>query len=493
MEFVTEIEAAIKSGFDGFKPFIVHAMKNNKAYLQQTFWVPDGLQMTVLNYLIQQHQEQKAGSPAEPGSRDLRPFIDFVIANAQDKNAGEPLHQAISAGKIQLACAFLRSGLFELNRRDKEGHTLLSLILVIRSRDLLKELLRTQFNIHKTNLVIHEAAFLTRHPIECQPIHEAVLSNYPLGVKKLAKAGAQLSNPVGPLMDTPVLLAARLGHMKALTALLESPKEQLNLNAVNTAHKDGETAIEALCELLLHDKDNKELLNGVAKLLCCGAVPPRSEKMRQLLANKRSSLLQAIDCYLETKPTLVDDFVGRCHVTKSPLHSLIYVDHSWGNALRQLFGRPSKAALIVESWVIRKYSQAQAQQPNEPALLSTKAAVTFTGNEQPLTLYAEFVRRYDKAYSDQKITNPWSTMRWKIAEGRCTWDEVSRYAAAYPASRTGIIIKEMIKPLSHEVHNIPSFVIHDNLNALERPLSTHAHPTLHSHPTVEPAEPFGVL
>jgi hypothetical protein len=43
MGFVTEIEAAIKSGFDGFEQYIVHALQNNKDYLQQTLCAGHGV------------------------------------------------------------------------------------------------------------------------------------------------------------------------------------------------------------------------------------------------------------------------------------------------------------------------------------------------------------------------------------------------------------------------------------------------------------------
>ncbi|WP_259331312.1 hypothetical protein [Legionella bozemanae] len=58
MEFITEINAAIKSGLEGFNLFIEQKLQTEADYLERPYWTEGGVQMTVLNYLIQQHQEK---------------------------------------------------------------------------------------------------------------------------------------------------------------------------------------------------------------------------------------------------------------------------------------------------------------------------------------------------------------------------------------------------------------------------------------------------
>ncbi|MGL5742126.1 MAG: hypothetical protein ACRCXC_06060 [Legionella sp.] len=186
-------------------------------------------------------------------------------------------------------------------------------------------------------------------------------------------------------------------------------------------------------------------------LLCRGAEPPRSEVFCQLLGDMRGDLLKEIDHYLDGKLDLVDPFVNRCHMTGSALHRIIYVDHSWGNTLRQLFGRPSEAAFVVERMVTRKYSRRVEGSSESPAL-SFVAAVPLK-EEEPLKLYAEFVRRYSEDYENQRIPNLLSTMRWMITEGKCNWETVKEYARTHPGTRTQIIYEDMFKTLPKvEIH-----------------------------------------
>lgn len=444
MEFIAEINAAMQSGFQKFKLFIEQKLHVDTYYLERPFWIDGGGQLTVLNYLIQQHQEkeqEKRDNYKKPFF-DLTPFIDFILSKIKNKNTGAPLHQAIELGKIQLAIHLLDTAVFDVDRTDGEGRTLLSLVVETKNSQLLSKILKNRPNVNATTR-------MTDARVAFQPLHQAIALNFAFGVRSLVSAGADLANPLGVMKDTPLLLAARQGKIKALGALLEFPVEKLDLEAENnklSADKmTGNNAMESLCKLLAHDKNNKDLIRGVAMLLCRGAEPPRKESMCQLLADKRMDLLKEIDRYLDTRPALVDPFVNRCHLADSALHKIIYVDHSWGNTLRQLFGSPSKAGFAIERLVTRKYSRRQEGSSEAP--LSTVAAVPLKGDEPPLKLYAEFVRRYDEAYKNQRITNPWSTMRWMIAEGKCNWERVKQYAHSHPNSRTGIIYDDMFKTL----------------------------------------------
>lgn len=443
MEFITEINAAIKSGPEGFKQFIEQKLQIDPNYLGHPFWMEDGSQMTVLNYLIQQHQEKKEDSVDEKSFSDLTDFIDFAMSKAQDKNVGDPLHQALAAGQVRLALHLLDANVFDANRRDAEGRTLLSLTLATKNRRLLKKILAGKPDVNATTQ-------MTEARVPFQPLHQAIALNFASGVRNLGGVGADLSNPLGVMKDTPVLLAARLGKIRALEALLEFPVEKLNIEAENkrlSADKMmGENAIESLCKLLERDRHNKDLVRGVAMLLCRGAEPPRNEAMCQLLADKRSDLLKEIDRYMDSRPDLVDPFVNRCHLTDSALHKIVYVDHSWGSTLRQLFGRPSEVAFVIEKLVTRKYSRRPEGSTDSP-VLPIAAAVPLKGDEPPFKLYAEFVRRYSEAYENQRITNPWSTMRWMIAEGKCNWEIVKQYAQTHPGTRTQIIYEDMFKTL----------------------------------------------
>lgn len=453
MGFFIALNKAIEAGNERFQEFITQKLEENEHYLEQSFWMPDSTQLTVVNYLIQQHQEPDNDAERGNASSNLTSSISFVLARAQDKNVGEPVHYAISLGQPRLAIYLLEQGFFDVNRRNKEGHTLLSLVLDTQHKQLLKAVLARNPNVYESNQ-------LSEDPIEYQPLHQAILSNFGFGVRALVQAGAQLNNPVGPLMETPLLFAARLGKIKALAALLASPEGELDLEVENSdraeSYEHGHNPVEALCQRLAQEPQKASLIDGVAMLLCHGAEPPRRDEMRQLLASKRMELLQSIDSYLEKHNELVDPFVSRCHLIGTPLHSIIYVDHSWGNALRQLFGRPSAAGSMVESWITRKYGD-KAENDLGNVELPFKAGSTYTGKEDPLKLYAVFVERYKLAYNSQRITNPWSTMNWMIAEGLGDWATVLKYSKEHPASRTRLIIKDMIKSEPKSLHEeIPS-------------------------------------
>lgn len=492
MDFITEINKAIGLTLEEFKAFINRKLQHDKDYLEKLFWLPNGSQMTVINYLINQHQETDKEIEISDPEKNLTDKIDLVLASSKDVNVGEPLHQAISEGKIQLALHLLQvdkinyslteiikvniigalsllkkkakefadnlKSLFDINKRDSEGRTLLSLAINSRDPELLINVLAKDPNIHA-------ATNMSNAGIKFQPIHQAIVLDFADGVRVLAEEGANLSNPLGVMRDTPVLLAARQGKIRALEALLEFPVESLALEAENKHYFEdkttGYTAIEELCERIANNNEKENAMRGVAILLCHGAEPPRNEGMRNLLSTNRVDLLKAIHSYLESKPELVDPFVHRCHLTESALHYIVYADHSWGSSIRHLFGLPSQAAFMVEDLVTKKYSNPLvAQGQNGP--LQTTPIANLASEKDPLKLYAEFVRRYNQAYESQLLPNRWSTMRWMIAEGRCDWATVVRYSETYPTSRTRIILREMFNPIS---------IVHDDLESQTENLS----------------------
>lgn len=453
MDFINELNDAIQLGLHDFQEFIQQKIRTNKDYLKQLFWLADGSQMTVLNYLIYLHQERNEDQELGDQAIDLTKFIDYIMAQTSDRNIGEPVHQAIAAGKINLAShlvdAIKKDPSFNFEQRDADGRSLLSLVLRTKDENLLRRILDRKPNVNA-------ATFMTRIPF--QPLHQAVVLDFAAGVTLLAQQGAQLANPVGGKSETPVLLAARLGKINALEALLELPAQNLQLEAKNSNHYEnklaGYTAVEELCMRIDTNNKPKEAIKGVAMLLCCGAEPPHDEEMRKLLSSNRELLLKAVHEFLEDKPGLVDAFVNRCHLKESTLHNIVYADHSWGSSIRHLFGRPSDAAFIIEDLVSRKYTNQSVLQPDAPALSRAASEKSSTENES-LKLYAEFVQRYTQAYNSQRITNRWSSMRWMIADGQCDWDTVLRYAKNHPSSRTKIIIDEMLAPAA---------IVHENVD-----------------------------
>lgn len=424
---------AIAGGFNAFKHYIQAMIEKDKEYLSQFFWVPGGGQQTVLNYLIQLHQEPQEGGLQKQPNTDFTDLIEYVLSQSLDagKIAGEPIHQAVNCQKFKLACHLIDSYDLDLNQRDTKGRTLLASAIYAKNTPLLQLLLAKKVNLHATTLC-------TPNNIPYQPLHQAIAVGYTDGVYLLVEHGAQLANPVGPYQETPVLFAANRGQVAALNALLENPASALNLEAVSNAVSQGkenpQTAIEILCQRVIKHQAHEEALRGVAMLLVVGAEPPRELAQRQLLNDNRLLLLKVIALYLENRPELVDGFVHRCHLKDSPLHDIVYADHSWGGAMRQLWGKPCEAALKVEELVNRKYSRSRA------AFENTEEQI----EKSPHRLYAEFVNQYTHAYDNQYITNRWSTMRWMIAQGQCNWESVLKYSANHPNSRTQIIIDEML-------------------------------------------------
>lgn len=464
MEFM-ELNKAIHSGLNEFKLFIQNEINGQPDFLECYFWLEDGSQATVLNYLISQYPNSKGVAQEEKEQPiELLPLIDYVVKEMKDKNVGSPLHQAVSEGKYNLALHLLNilnnsstqstdpiaTSVVEkkgkkivrncnIDQRDAAGRTLISLVLSSKNLDLLIALLKLNPNIHIPTP-------MSQSRVLFQPIHQAVVLDFAPVIPLLVKEGAQLGNRCGVGGDTPVLLAAHQFKINALEALLEYPAVDLKLEEERVIKVNEsvvkQRAIERLCGHLKVGTNKSEALRGIAMLLCQGAEPPRSQSMRLLLNNNRRNLLKAIQTYLEDKPFLVDSFVHRCHLTESALHNIVYANHSWGRAIRRLFGKPSDAAFVIENLIVRKYA---ADSVELPASIPIEAAENISRQTEPLKLYALFVKRYKEAYNNQLITNSWSTMRWMIAEGQCDWAKVQRYVQTNPKSRSAIIYNELFK------------------------------------------------
>lgn len=458
MGALLELDTAIHQGFDNFKLYLQEQVKGQPDFLEYFFGGAAASQMTVLNYLIHLYEEPIDDSEMEEVS-PLRQMIDYVVSLMNDKDIGSPLHQVISEGKLRLALHLLNLmpqtelevvnplkknkkalSLFNVDQRDQEGRTLLSLILARKNDNLLSEFLKRKPSVHlPTNMSDLRIPF--------QPIHQAVVLNSPTAIRLLASEDAQLANPCGVAQDTPVLLAAHLCKIDALEALLEQPVEKLLLEEMRILSSGGnvsrQTAMDRLCEHLYVGKDKAEAIRGIAMLLCRGAEPPQSEAMRFLLNNNRGALLKAIQVYLEDKPELVDSFVRCCHQRESALHNIIYAQHSWGNSLRYLFGKPNEVAWTVENLVIRKYTTTS----NENEVLPTAVAANLSAEKDPVKLYAMFVKRYTDSYNNQFFKNGWSKMRWMIANGQCDWTTVQNYVKTNPGTRSALIYDEMFKSL----------------------------------------------
>lgn len=443
-DFWSEIDDAIHSGVAAFEAFISRKCVDDSAFLEQFFWQADASQKTVLNHLIAHYVEPPIEMTEDTVYLDLWPLIEHVLTLSKNKNLGEPLHQAIDEEKTTLVlhllhCAQKHNIFFDMTRRDCQGRSLIGLALAKKNTDILKALLQAGAQVAMDSRI-------NGHKAPIQPLHQAILLDDAASIRQLIAYGAQLTNPYGALQDTPLFLAIRFNAIHALPVLLEQPQIQELLNEAHPAlAARGATAlnaIEFLCRSLQKGAPKEKTLSGIAMLLCRGAEPPRQESMRHLLSSHRIELLRAMSTYLDDKPELVDPLVQRCHRPESALHNILYANYSFANSVRHFFGNPSDAALMVEQFVVRKYT---AETVHMAEGLPTAAAANVAMDTDPLKLYALFVKRYQEAYGAQLFANPWSTMRWMIADGRANWETVTSYVETNPKSRSAIIYNELFQ------------------------------------------------
>ncbi len=419
-----------------FKRFLAEKLKENRDFLQHS-WNQEGHQVTLLGYLISQHQETSDDlDDADPSN--LTDLILETLKESTNIDAGFPLHQAISRNKLALAKAMIKQHSvedkhsasitreFNFDALDNKARSLLSLALSAADEDLIARILVHTKNIHQSSVVQ-----INEQPIEMQPIHQAIYLNLPSAVRMLREK-AQLNNACGLEKNTPVMLAVKSGHCEVLEELLRSPVEQLNFKAKNAK---GINAMGLACETLKMAKTpeskNKSLQN-IAMLLCNGAEVPKLDLLKNVLVSHRNELLQQMDDYLLKHPELVDEVVNRIHdKNKGRLHSLVYENDPLVSILQHLRNKPNNAALLVENWITRKVEQAPASESQQ---------------DDDKVKFAEFVRQYDRQYKAKRFSNPWSSMRWMVASGTVTnWKDVMTYADNHPISRTAILLKSFEK------------------------------------------------
>lgn len=443
MGLIDDLYKAVSSGLEPFKQLVQQHKEANNSFLEQFFWTQAAEQMTLLNFLIQKCQSDQQKNTDSNAENNYFALIDYVLNNSLDINVGEPLHQAIRLNQLDLVLHLLGGNRsFDVNKRDCFGQALLYLALNTKNINLLKALLTKKPNLHAPTFFSELQCF-------CQPLHQAVFLDFSEGVRLLVIQGAELANPVGVEGDTPLTLAAKHIKINALEALLEFPPKLLAMEKENkyshVFEGEGCTALEELCEHLLNNKQKMKVIRGIAMLLCCGAEPPKCEKMRNLLCQNRHVLMKVIQIYLKEKPDLVDAFVHRCHLSDNPLHLIFYANQSWDSSIRHLFAVPNEVAFMIEDLVVKKRVNKEVVSSQEP--MPSKAEGALANKPDALKWFAEFVRRYQEAYNSQTITNPWSSMRWKIMKGECDWEFVIRYAKSHPTSRTAIVYRDMMTPL----------------------------------------------
>lgn len=443
-DFFDQLEKGTITPTEEFKRKLDAALADNNELLTQEFFDKNGRQMTLMNRVIELSDD----------TTDYTPAIDYVRSKSPNINHGEPVHWAIKLGKITIAKHLLQpqeenKPLFDLDRRNPEGLSLLFLVIQAKLQELLALLIGQNINIHT-----HSYSAELKH--DAQPLHQCIAANFGEGVRLLGKANAQLDNPVGPLKQTPLIQAAQGLKLDALEALLEFPVEKLKLEEENLNYYPslsvGHTAVEELCEYLLAGKHTKDAVKGIAMLLCRGADLPRNDAMRLALSWHKAELLAAVKSYLEDKPELVDPFVKRCHTKDTPLHNMVYADHFWSESFKRFFGVADHAAWDVEDLLVAKYSNAKNLKDNEKPL-STEAFAKYSPDMEPSRLYAAFVRLYEQHYTSKLFANPWSGMRWRISKGQCDWDAVKEYAKSHPFSRTAQIYKDMFEPVAPVIND----------------------------------------
>lgn len=426
MDFVENMNRMIGSELSDFKTSIQSQLQHDHAFLEKNYYCSfDGTEKTVLNYLIDVHkesndEEESVGETAD-SCEDLEQEIFFVLEQMNDCNIGEPLHQAIALGKIKLAIKLLSSSLeFDLNQRDNNGYTLLYHVLNSRNENLLKLVLTKRQNLHATSRMKD-----LNMDLYLQPLFQAILLDFEYAITSLVSCGAEFTNYVGRLKETPILFACRLGKVNALQALLQLQHKTSNLEKSNA---NGQNAIELLCAKMKKKSQVNETIRGIAMLFCHGAEPPANSDLRRILNDHVDEIMKEIKSYAQNNPNLAEPLVKRCHQKETFLHKMIYTDHSISSSIMSFFCRPRETALDLEELLV-DYTEELSE------------------HMSPEKLYARFVTHYTRYYDDKSFTNPWSTMRKMISDGQADWALVINYAKENPQSRTALVLKDMAKDL----------------------------------------------
>lgn len=425
---------------EGFEQYL---SKQNTSFFQ-SYWNHNGKQLTLLDYLISQYEEtpqkeevaeHSSAKGKEIASEDEEErkkeeqnvfvFIQILMRKSQKFHTGTPIHQATKEGKLQLARTLIENTEFSLNSYDKDGNSLLKLVLETRDKKFIQFLLsQERLNPHQPFDVKENS-----ETIEMQPIHYAIYLDFPEAVEGLAKRGADLNNSCNQEQNYPIHLAAKYGSEQVMRGLLEAV-EKPNLEHLNSKQQ---TAIELACARLKEakGKDEKQsLLSNISLLLCYGAQLPRKEFMKNFLKNHADELLEKMNEYLSEHTELVEAFVDRCHDRNDDLHSFFYDTNPLSTAFKHLFGKPNNRPLIIEGLITKKYKDE----------CTSKEHVSETDKVK----FARFVQTYREMYKDDTISNPWSKMHMNIACGTMTsWKSVTDYANEHPKSRTAKVLKRM--------------------------------------------------
>ncbi|CDZ76761.1 Ankyrin repeats (3 copies) [Legionella massiliensis] len=433
MKSISELDGVIARGNQAFYVFIEQELRNDKDLLKRRFSLKNGEKTTVLNYLIRIHNRSKGWDMSEP--------IRWLLERGADINKDQPLHLLMWLRKMDLYSIFVNERYLpqdrelsdyassldtspeqqlQLHCRDNEGRTLLSRAIGTRDNRLISELVRLELDLDEASKIKVSGEY-----IELQPLHQAVLSNYPEAIQLFINARAEVNNPCGPKFETPLILAARYGRIDALAALLACSDKELDYSYEN---KDGMRAIDFLCQRLQDGVDSEETLQGIAMLLCHGAEAPLSEEYRSLLMDNRIALLDEVKKYTKASQYPATQFVRACHDKNNSLHKIIYASSSWAESFRRTFGFSSKESFLVEELVfnvnelpkrraslLMRSSGLETSQQESPSV-SHNQSESFTPKERQ---FAEFVWRYRGSFQGFFV-NPFSKMHWKLATGEYT-------------------------------------------------------------------------
>ncbi|ARG98192.1 Dot/Icm T4SS effector AnkC/LegA12 [Legionella micdadei] len=458
MKSFRELEKAIAAGEEAFNAFILKEIENDEQFLRRRFLVRKNKQLTVLNYLIYKHQKGL-------GNPHMQKHIKMLLDFGAPFNSDCSIHLLLRLQKFELFSLFMPSSeevaseiiqKINFDNTDIEGRTLLSRAIDTKHPDVIRRLLKNNFpiDVNKPSRFDIETQFA-----EIQPLHQAVVNDFPHAIYYLLENGAILDSPCGELDETPILLSARLGKIKSLEVLLAATagKNHLDLEATNNQF---DRPIDLLCKRLEEKKNPQEALCGIAMLLCHGAKAPREEKFRDLLIKNRFALIDEVKKYKNKTGNSVAKFVRACHDKNNPLHDIMYAN-TWFHALWRysclqwiwhLFGLPCDEAFLIEKLVydgpdsiepivateftpldsieITRTTQSRENscllyQSNECAeALSLEERTHFTQDERK---FSEFVWRYSHTCGFFKA--PWSTMYRKLTLGACTdIEEVREYS-----------------------------------------------------------------
>ncbi|WP_419420226.1 hypothetical protein ACNVED_02715 [Legionella sp. D16C41] len=402
-----------------FKEFIDRQLELDSKFLERAFWL-DGQQISVLNYLIQQH---------DPENKNLTAFIQSILLTKTNVYLHQPLHLILKLAKLDLlpiCLAQLPPADFKqaLNSYDITGQTILAHAINLGDE-------KTFATIMALNLDINQASEVTLENTMqgcLQPLYQAIACNFSYAVDRLLSVGASVENPCLATKEPALLLAAHLGAIDALKVLLNHPKSrELIHEQLNIRNSNGYTALELLCKRLQESNEPKQAIQGIAILLCHGAAVPSTEAWRNLLNSHRVALVKAVKEYTNEGAHPSIQFLRASHDKNNPLHEIIYTNKTWKQSVKNFFGIADRLAFKCEKIALADINKDKLDE-----------------NER---LFASFVKRYKESIKRATFYSPWSEMLWKISTGQInTWQGVCQYANEHPKTRTARIVEEMTKP-----------------------------------------------